>query len=119
MRRSLVTKVMLVGLVFASLSFLLAENASAVWYQVLITRVQVNCDGTADGQVNIEFVPGTGEVGFVGTGKAWIGNNAIANNRLLAIVLTASSMGWECGINLQNVPSATPQKIITLRTDVP
>ena len=111
MRGNWVVKIMLAGLVCATLGLLSVENAAAGWYTCVIDRIVIAPD---NGNVQFIVTPGTGEAGFVGEGKLRVLNSKVGANKVLASLLTAQSMGWEVRLECALAPNATVQDMLTM-----
>jgi hypothetical protein len=88
----------------------LASNASAAWFTVKVVQVVPRASG---GDVFVQVSPGTGETAFTGVARGIIQGSDEGANKIMAVLLTAISMGAEVTIEMANPPQWNPAQIIT------
>jgi hypothetical protein len=100
-----------------SLFLLVAPSANAAWDFYLVQLYEISPN--SDGLVRIKFTPGTDEDAFTGIARAHIDQTDPGASKMLATLLTAASMGWQCSLYLQYVPSFEFQKIVQINLSIP
>ena len=86
-----------------------AVNASAAWYTVKIKQIVPRA---ASGDSYVQLLPGATETAFTGVARGIIQGTDTGANKMVAVFLTAVSLGNEVTVEMANVPSwDTPQVI--------
>jgi len=93
--------------------FTFVSTASAAYYACKV--VIINPKET---ELVIQVNPGTGETRFQGTARVTLPDSS-AGTKMLAVILTAVSLGYEVSLNCANVPSSTPQQVTAVSLNIP
>ena len=101
-------KVLVAGLCLFALCFVVIPSADAAFYACVVSKVIPY----ANGDVAVQFTPGTGETRFTGTVRGILDADDPGANKILAVLLTACSMGLEVNVSMDDVPSWAVIQII-------
>ena len=92
------TMTILFGIIVFTLT---STNVYAGWYKGIITAVTPD----SNGNVVVNFLPGTGENRFTEKSRGRIYADQAGANTMYATLLTAISMNLEVTVNVVNIPS--------------
>ena len=96
-------RVFIVGLTLFAVCFLFTSfAAAATWYTGIVTEI-VQRSNTSDAVLKIW--PGTGEQNFSGLVRVKLNGTNPGSKQILALILTAISMGKEITFSVDGLPS--------------
>lgn len=94
--------------------FTFVSTASATYYACKVTVINPK----EAGEIAIQVVPGASETRFTGTAKVNLPEGSM-QAKMLAVILTAVSLGYEVSLNTAAVPSSTTQAITAVSLNIP
>ena len=107
--QKLFKKVLVCGMFLFSLFFFMTSYANAAWFKCRITQITTR----ANGDSVVIFSPGTGEINFTENPRGMVYNADEGDDKILAMILTAISFGYEVNIEMASTPTFTPAQDIT------
>ena len=93
----------------ASMCLLGAMNSYAAFYQVKIAQIVPR---SASGDVFVQFDPGATETRFTERARGVLLGTDAGTNKVMAVLLTAVTLGAEVTILVDNVPTFTDIQVI-------
>ena len=92
-----------------TLSLMLTANSLAANFTVKIAAVVPRA---ANGDVVVQFDPGTGETRFTERSRGLLLGDDTGTNKVMAVLLTAITLGQEVKLDLPNTPSFAEVQVI-------
>ncbi len=92
-----------------TLSLMLTANSLAANFTVKIAAVVPRA---ANGDVVVQFDPGTGETRFTERSRGLLLGDDIGTNKVMAVLLTAITLNSEVTILMDNAPTFKPVQVI-------
>ena len=104
------TKYLIKALSILAICTAMTSNSFAGWYSVKVVQVVPRAD---TGDVFVQISPGAGETSFTGVARGIIQGSDSGANKIMAVLLTAVSLGSEVTVEMASTPAWNPAQIIT------